>query len=229
MANEKISDLTALTAPADGDLLPIVDVSDLTDAPSGTTKKIAISAIFPASATDKAIPRFNGTTGKKLQNSGVIVGDVVSKNALLDLSLLASTDKTFTFPNETGTLALTSDPLLKSKVITVTRDMTAASGDVVYTGIGFVPTSIIAFGSIDGSIKMSWGMSDSARGIAVLVDIATESYADSTTYLLNLQATTNTHMQQAVVKSYDADGFTLTWTKTGSPTGTGHAAILCLK
>jgi hypothetical protein len=28
MANRKISDLTALTAPASGDLLPIVDISE---------------------------------------------------------------------------------------------------------------------------------------------------------------------------------------------------------
>lgn len=38
---EEISNFTALAvAPAAGDLLPIVDVSDTTDAPSGTTKKI---------------------------------------------------------------------------------------------------------------------------------------------------------------------------------------------
>lgn len=38
---EEISDFTALAvAPALTDLLPIVDVSDTTDAPSGTTKKI---------------------------------------------------------------------------------------------------------------------------------------------------------------------------------------------
>lgn len=40
MANAQISALTALTTVADGDLLPIVDISDTTDAASGTTKKI---------------------------------------------------------------------------------------------------------------------------------------------------------------------------------------------
>jgi hypothetical protein len=40
MANAKISDLTALTEPAGGDLLPTVDISDTTQAASGTTKRI---------------------------------------------------------------------------------------------------------------------------------------------------------------------------------------------
>jgi hypothetical protein len=37
---EQISDFTALTTPASGDLLAIVDVSDTTDAATGTTKKL---------------------------------------------------------------------------------------------------------------------------------------------------------------------------------------------
>jgi hypothetical protein len=40
MANKKITDLTALTTPASGDLLYIVDVSDTTGSANGTSKKI---------------------------------------------------------------------------------------------------------------------------------------------------------------------------------------------
>jgi hypothetical protein len=78
MANKKISALTALTTPADGDLLPIVDVSDTTDAATGKTKKIALSNFFPASSTDNAIARFDGITGKLLQNSGLLVSDLTT-------------------------------------------------------------------------------------------------------------------------------------------------------
>lgn len=35
--------------------------------------------------------------------------------------------------------------------------------------------------------------------------------------------------QDAIVKSYDAGGFTLTWTKTGLPTGTGNLIFLCFR
>jgi hypothetical protein len=40
MANKKVTDLSELTIPASGDYLPIVDVSDTTDDPAGTSKKI---------------------------------------------------------------------------------------------------------------------------------------------------------------------------------------------
>lgn len=51
MANETISGLNggvALTAPAVGDLLPIVDVSDTTEAPTGTTKAITAANLAKA-------------------------------------------------------------------------------------------------------------------------------------------------------------------------------------
>jgi hypothetical protein len=44
MANRKISDLTALTAPASGDLLPIVDISEA--AAANKNKKITIQSLF---------------------------------------------------------------------------------------------------------------------------------------------------------------------------------------
>lgn len=49
MPNEQISDFTALAvAPAVGDLLPIVDISDTTDAATGTTKKITVANLLAA-------------------------------------------------------------------------------------------------------------------------------------------------------------------------------------
>lgn len=79
MADKTIAALTALTTPADGDLIPIVDVSDTTDSATGTTKKIAysnISAGFPSSSTDNAIVRFDGTTGKLVQDSNLYISDI---------------------------------------------------------------------------------------------------------------------------------------------------------
>lgn len=50
MADKKITQLTALgTTPASGDLVPIVDVSDTTDSPQGTTKKVTYSELGTAS------------------------------------------------------------------------------------------------------------------------------------------------------------------------------------
>ena len=56
MADLKISQLTALGAsPADGDLIPIVDVSDTTMAASGTTKKLASIYVARSDGANKLI------------------------------------------------------------------------------------------------------------------------------------------------------------------------------
>ena len=48
MADEKLTDLTAETAPADGDFLYLVDVSDTTDDPAGTSMKITLETLMQA-------------------------------------------------------------------------------------------------------------------------------------------------------------------------------------
>lgn len=50
MADSKISALTALTSIASGDLIPVVDISDTTQAASGTTKKITQDNLIPDSS-----------------------------------------------------------------------------------------------------------------------------------------------------------------------------------
>lgn len=116
---------------------------------------------------------------------------------------------------------------LNSKVITITRNLNSATGDVSYTGIGFQPSSLITNCSIDGNgPKISWGMTDKNKDASHVVEIGTEVYGDGNIYAINLVTTLSTNFQKALVKSYDVDGFTLTWTKTGSPTGTGSCAII---
>ncbi len=51
MSNKKISDFSELTTPADGDLFEIVDISDTSEAATGTNKKIQYSNISIADAT----------------------------------------------------------------------------------------------------------------------------------------------------------------------------------
>lgn len=46
MANKKITDFTALTAPASGDLAEVVDISDTTDAASGSSKQVTLANII---------------------------------------------------------------------------------------------------------------------------------------------------------------------------------------
>ena len=85
-ADAKISALTALTTPATGDLLVIVDVSDTTDAASGTTKYITVANMILNDAFD---PSWNGVTAKAITPDAVY-DKFVTVQADIDTRLTAS-------------------------------------------------------------------------------------------------------------------------------------------
>ena len=115
----------------------------------------------------------------------------------------------------------------RSKIISSTRDLSAATADVSYTGAGFTPTSIVALWTINYSFSFGVGVSDSTKGAANAEQYASTKFYSST-YLLDIGTAAGVN-QYAAVKTYDSDGFTLTWGKTGSPTGTATIRFLCLK
>lgn len=119
---------------------------------------------------------------------------------------------------------------LSSTVIQITRDLTAANGDVAYTGVGFVPTSLNSVAAISGLTgAMFFGFADSAKTNKGFINYDTDTGNYLANFLIKFSTSAGVNFQTAIVKSYDADGFTLTWVKTGSPTGIGSANIICYK
>lgn len=120
---------------------------------------------------------------------------------------------------------------LSSKVITATRDLTAANGDVAYTGVGFKPSSIIAIASVNDSYTQSFGMVDSLSGMGYLYfPISASGKAETGTgnFLIGM-TTYASNFQTAQLKTFDTDGFTLTWAKNGTPSGTFTMIFLCFR
>lgn len=108
-------------------------------------------------------------------------------------------------------------------IITATRDMTAASGNVSYDLTGFgVPKGIIALASIDAAAQMSHGMSiinvGGGRNDEVMYRAADGNFYQDATKLIIIEPVAG-NKQDATTVSFDNDGFTLSWTKTGAPTG----------
>jgi len=114
----------------------------------------------------------------------------------------------------------------KSKIIASTRDLTAATGSVSYTGAGFRPSKVIAFGARDFSIG-SFGFGDSGRVVRCVHNTGggTAFYPSSA---LMLFETSSNQYQALGIDSFDSDGFTGTWTKVNSPTGIVTIFFLCL-
>lgn len=114
MANKRISEFTALTSIADGDLLPIVDVSDTTDSADGTTKKITkanlTSGLITATSSDTL-------TNKSISlGSNTITGTTAEFNTALsdgNFATLAGTEtlsgKTLTTPKIADTGSINDD------------------------------------------------------------------------------------------------------------------------
>ena len=110
-----------------------------------------------------------------------------------------------------------------------TRDMEGATGDVAYTGYGFQPTSLIilAARSSSSSVMMSAGFGDVNLSEMCLYTAASATFITDATKIVSLVETAGSLSQTAVLKTLDADGFTLTWTRLGS-TSAGTATIIVL-
>lgn len=116
------------------------------------------------------------------------------------------------------------------KVITITRDLTVASGSVAYTGAGIRPRALIATGGIAGgpAYALRCGIAASAGGAGAAFLYTTGAGDNVNTNFIACYDSTAALGQQAVVASYDADGFTLTWTKVSTPTGTATFYVMCI-
>lgn len=138
-------------------------------------------------------------------------------------------NNTTTFLRGDGSWAAPTATALSSKLLGTTRDMTAATGNVSYTGIGFQPTSLRLLACIVGGLIGSDGFADSARTAYCVGRYGTSGLQTSQVALAYVDVDAANNKQTCVVASYDADGFTLTWTKTGSPTGTLVLNFICYK
>lgn len=131
MANTKVSDLTALTTTATDDILPIVDVSDTTQASSGTTKKITWANFILGITTGFVdLTTAQTLTNKKLSDSTTTIVDVSDATKAIKFDVAGTTAvtgtvatafttaKTVTIPDATDTLTgkATTDTLTNKRI-----------------------------------------------------------------------------------------------------------------
>jgi hypothetical protein len=115
-----------------------------------------------------------------------------------------------------------------AKIINFTRDMTADSGDVAYTGVGFKPRVVIFLANKAATKLTSIGFSVGAgtSNNAVIMDYfgaTADTWSNGSIASIALMETAAIY-QIATLKTLDADGFTLTWTKAESPSA---AIVTC--
>lgn len=127
--------------------------------------------------------------------------------------------------NADGTHKLTE--ITEYKILALTRDMTGATGDVAYTGVGFQPRQVVFFGSVSNETAGSWGVDDgTTKNCSYQEDAGKMLSSITSSIVMRLGSNLNQHAFSA---SLDSDGFTLTWVKDGSPTGTATIIAICFK
>jgi hypothetical protein len=112
--------------------------------------------------------------------------------------------------------------------------MSVGTGNVAYTGIGFQPRAVIFFGRVaNGSINASSkGFDDGITGLELLdytFDGLTVAFTNTANAIYLFDDSVGANRNLAVITSFDADGFTLAWTKVGSPTNTATIYYLAFK
>jgi hypothetical protein len=157
---------------------PIIEVAP----DGGVTIDVSMSAgggsgdvVGPASATDNAIARFNGTTGKLIQNSGITIADgatgVLSGTNSGDQNLFGtfavsgqsnvvadSTNDTLTLVAGTN-VTLTTDPTTDS----ITINATTSGGDVVGPASS-TDNALVRFDSTTGKLIQNGQITQSDTG-----------------------------------------------------------------
>jgi hypothetical protein len=114
----------------------------------------------------------------------------------------------------------------RKKVIQITKDLTTA-GSVATTGVGFKPRSLFAIACVSASATMAFGVSDGTTegGLRDDSGVAGTYKPNLTAMLIFGNGANNTG---ASITSFDADGFTLNWTKTGTgATGSANIIVMC--
>ncbi len=115
--------------------------------------------------------------------------------------------------------------LTNAKAVSSSYNVATASGTQDVTGFGFNPRFVIGFGSIEGTDSTFMGWTE----VGVLDRSTAEDGATGNSYAYGsfpVGVVTQSGTKAAGVVSSISDGIRITWTKTGSPTGTLQLYLL---
>ena len=114
------------------------------------------------------------------------------------------------------------------KVIGGTRDMQGLTGDVSYTGTGFKPSGIIAIATVPDALPTCIGSILGSSYGTMYQKTAGIWYPNASALIYLFESAGKT--QSAIVKTFDANGFTLTWTLAGATAvGTAYIYFACFR
>jgi hypothetical protein len=127
------------------------------------------------------------------------------------------------------------EQLLEYKTGIVTRDYTTADNVQAITGIGFRPKAILCITSdtSGGDIYFHQSFTGEAVGAGNSASVTRTRAGVDNSWIQTDQMITiaqaGSNSQQGYLQSFDADGFTISWVKNNSPTGTFSTRFMCMR
>jgi len=199
-----------------------VETADIQD-DAVTTAKLGTGAVTTTGILDATVATGdianNAIDGTKL-GIGSAQGDVLYYDGTDWARLGAGTSGQFLKTNGASANPAWDAAVDQSTIVTFTRSTSGT--EVAYTGMGFQPTAVWFFCDGSAGEEFSYGFADdsAAENVIALLDNGISTNA-STHAIWIADDSTPSNGVIAVVVSLDADGFTLTWTASGTaPTAT---------
>ncbi len=196
---------------------------------SVTSAKIVDATIATADIANNAV---NGT---KIAMGSDAQGDVIYYDGTDYVRLGAGTSGQFLKTNGTSSNP-EWDAATTIEVGGFSKDTSDATGtqEINLTG-AFKPIAVTLQAFEDGTgpatntLEASLGFDDGTRTHCNYIDAANDLWTSRTDFSIYDEENTATDTYQGKVSSFDSDGFTITWTKVGTPTGTLKIKFMAYK
>jgi hypothetical protein len=188
-SNKKVSGLTALTTIASGDLVPVVDINDLTDAATGTTKKITWGELVAApGAIGGTTPSTGVFTALKI-TSGAGATKVLTSDSDGDATWETASGGGHTIQNATTPLTARANLNFTGAGVTASDNSGTSTTDVTIDTVyalttikgttggfntAFLEATSGALSGATGTITLNIPASSYIRGVQLRVDTLVE-------------------------------------------------------
>ena len=208
-----------------------VETADLQDA-AVTAAKLGTGAVGATAIASGAVDAGDMATTGTIADDKAFIADSATAGTWRTVTNCAdTTGNHLNYTQSTNSFSCgTSRSALSAITSVTTRAADANTGTQAITGLGFVPTSCTAqlyqngTGG-DGAQTFSTGYVDSGLTHAVIRVSYDNAAGDDYSQQVNFAAATEvgvfTNGQTVTIQSFDSDGYTLSWTETG----TGPAMI----
>lgn len=178
-----------------------------------------------ASVGTTAVPATGGGTGQTTIAQGEILygsaANVISKLGVGTAGMFLKTLGAAANP------AWAYAPVVKT--IQETYDLSTASGTQAITGVGFTPRIIYFFCCQNGNARMSIGWSESVTPKHNCLYFSDTGAIWTSSTSTSIVAGSSGNQQVGYVSTFGADGFTITWVKSGTLTGTLNIFAFCIQ